>query len=193
MPYGPGSEHRNEAAEGPGGGEHDFYGRGLQSSVNDIMVGEEDQFAAGLLMGSDQRDGGDMGSGLEGGTIEREIDVQNVDSASEIRHRGPSSGIQSFQCFDRLNNHLNNNGEGDDDNDENGGDTENLRVGGGHHGGQGGYGGFHGAESPSFYTPNPNNRGAGGANGRDGRDQAFNNLANVANQFQYRFYSFMEN
>ena len=39
------------------------------------MVGDEDQFAGGLLLGSDSRDGANMGSGLEGGTIEREIDV----------------------------------------------------------------------------------------------------------------------
>lgn len=43
-------------------------------------------------------------------------------------------------------------------NDENGGDTENLREGGGAHNNFAFIG-----ESPSFYTPNPNTRGGANA------------------------------
>ena len=103
-PYGPERAARahgmaTEVADGPGAViEHDFYGRGLQSSMNDIMVGEEGEFEehrganAGLLLGSESRDAGNMGSGLEGGTIEREIDVQNVDERSEVRRRARAHG-----------------------------------------------------------------------------------------------------
>ena len=65
-------------------------------------------------------------------------------------------------------------------NDENGGDTENLRGGGSHI--NSAQFAFHAGESPSFmkiYTPNPNNRGAGG-NGHAGGDQAFNS-AHITN------------
>ena len=59
-------------------------------------------------------------------------------------------------------------------NDENGGDTENLRDGGNHNNFA-----FIG-ESPSFYTPNPNNRGGANVANHSGGVQAFNS-AIVAN------------
>ena len=101
-----------------------------------------------------------VGVGLE--SLEREVNIQNMNAAA-----------MHLASLDEINN------------DENGGDTENLRGGGGNHSAFAFAGG-----SPSFYTPNPNHRGS---QGNHGGVQAFNTNF-VANQFQYQvFYSFMEN
>lgn len=104
-----------------------------------------------------------LGVGLD--SLNAEIDNQNMNAEA----------MQQFQRFDQINN------------DENGGDTENLRGGGNHN-----IAFAFAGESPSFYTPNPNTRGANAAN-HSGGVQAFNSTY-VPNQFQYQvFYSFMEN
>jgi tetratricopeptide (TPR) repeat protein len=103
-----------------------------------------------------------LGVGLD--SLDRELGAQNLNAEA----------MQQLHCFDQMNN-----------NDENGGDTENLRDGGGHTNFA-----FLG-ESPSFYTPNPNNREK--INGATSGVQAFNHSM-AANQLQYQvFYSFMEN